>query len=433
MDHIFLDTNIFIHCQDFEQIDWAEALGLTGEFTILLAPVVLEELDKHKYNSNRKISARIRKLLPKIESFVETPSLCRHNFLFVSKKPTDDIFSTHGLDKKEQDDSLLATIIEYSNSIELDDSVIYVTNDIGPRLKAKSHSIPSPKLLETYLLKNEPDEIEKQNITLQKELNELKNRIPIVNLTFDTKEEFIIFNRKPEVYSKAEYIEREMAKIKGEFYPLVYNPGNSNSVNKMTALDVLNSQMFALSEDQINRYNSELNEFYEKFKSYALSLYDRASFGYNCCEVKLLLQNIGSSPATDIDIQLHFPDGFNLVDKDGFPIAAKKPEPPRKPKNRFDFYSSFSLGELSVISPRHQPNLKQSDFNVSGPTIKKTNSFEVSYSIKNLKHNQSANLETLFLKYDDIKLARGFNIDYKIMVANIPKLLSGQLHVTFES
>ena len=65
MKYIFLDTNIFIHFQFYEQISWQEIVG--DEYKLIIAPIVLDELDKHKTNPNKKIAGRVKSILPKIE------------------------------------------------------------------------------------------------------------------------------------------------------------------------------------------------------------------------------------------------------------------------------------------------------------------------------------------------------------------------------
>src|SRR5690606_2359913 len=121
------------------KIDWAQVFNTNDKFTIVLAPIVIAELDKHKYNQNRKISARARKLLPRIEAIIENSSPCRYSLKFITRRPSDETFLNHNLDKKEHDDSLLATILEHS--VELTDVVILITNDSGPRLKARTLNI----------------------------------------------------------------------------------------------------------------------------------------------------------------------------------------------------------------------------------------------------------------------------------------------------
>lgn len=69
--------------------------------------------------------------------------------------------------------------------------------------------------------------------------------------------------------------------------------------------------------------------------------------------------------------------------------------------------------------------------NVGSPTIKKTNSYDVNVHVRSVKHNLNETLDVLWLKYDDMRKAKGFTIDYKIMAANIPQVVTGKLNVNF--
>ena len=146
MNYIFLDTNIFIHFLDFAQIDWNNVFNSEDEVVIILAPIVIDELDKHKYNKNQKISKRVKKLLPRIEKAIE--NIGQIKLKIIPLRPSEKTFLENNLDKSQQDDCLLAAIIEFQKTLYFRDKVTYVTNDIGPRLKAKSLNIPAVTLPE---------------------------------------------------------------------------------------------------------------------------------------------------------------------------------------------------------------------------------------------------------------------------------------------
>ena len=77
MNYIFLDTNVFLHFKNFEDIDWSETINTEQKSICIVIPfIVIDELDKHKYNLNPKISGRIRKLMPKLHKILEENSIC---------------------------------------------------------------------------------------------------------------------------------------------------------------------------------------------------------------------------------------------------------------------------------------------------------------------------------------------------------------------
>ena len=60
MKYLILDTNVFLHYKDFEQIDWKSIVG--DDVTICVTQVVLGEIDKHKDQSRGRIQKRAKKI-----------------------------------------------------------------------------------------------------------------------------------------------------------------------------------------------------------------------------------------------------------------------------------------------------------------------------------------------------------------------------------
>ena len=54
MKYLFLDTNIFLHFQNFEQIPWGNLVDDT-EFKIIVSDIVAAEIDKHMDGGRGKI------------------------------------------------------------------------------------------------------------------------------------------------------------------------------------------------------------------------------------------------------------------------------------------------------------------------------------------------------------------------------------------
>lgn len=428
MQYLFLDTNIFIHFLDFEQIDWQKLLDTREKIVITIAPIVIDELDKQKYSKNQKISKRVRSLLPKIERFILNPSLCKYDLIYIKSRPIDQTFSDNNLDRKEQDDNLLATIIEFSKSIKLDEKVIYVTNDVGPRLKAESLNISTYKPASEFLLANEPDETEAENISLRKQLYQLKNNTPIVSLCFIDRKNLFVYKRKKLNYTKERFVETEMQKIKAENPLATYKEPRDDKFPK-PAITFLKSSPFELTKQQVDEYNKQLLKYFEEHKLYAEKLFEVFNFKSHSIAIKLLLINSGTSPANDIDIELHFPDGFELLSAKDLPKVPEKNDLPYKPKSAFDSFPR-NLIDLSALNTFRKTSFPVIDPNK--PTIKKTNSYNVSYHLNTLKHNQNFELEPLYAKFNDINEAKGFSIQYELKISNIPKIIKGELHINFE-
>ena len=77
-----------------------------------------------------------------------------------------------------------------------------------------------------------------------------------------------------------------------------------------------------------------------------------------------------------------------------------------------------SIDELGI-----DPNLP------SGPLIRKTNSYEVRYSLNKLKHGIQVYLKPVHIMFKSIDLANSFKISYSILADNLPEPSSGNLHI----
>jgi predicted ribonuclease YlaK len=199
MKYLFLDTNIFLHFRYYTEINWNQIIG-DGEYTIVVTSMVIDELDNKKYDVNRKISKRAKQMLIR---FLEISNESqRENFPVVidSTRPKEITFIENNLKNSTQDDNILASIIEFDIG-EMDEKYL-ISNDTGPKLKAKSLNIKAPNISEIFLLEVEIDETEKELKNLKREFTEFKNTIPKVTLTFDNSEEFLKCNLKNQTISK---------------------------------------------------------------------------------------------------------------------------------------------------------------------------------------------------------------------------------------
>lgn len=431
MLYIFPDTNIFIHGRHFEEIDWPALTG-APDITIMIAPSVIVELDKHKYHTNKKIAQRARKLLPRIEEIIRNPTGCQWKLAAILRRPDTTIFENNHLDSRDQDDVLLASILEFREGIGNEDQAILITNDTGPRLKAVSLNVTARSLPENYMMPDEPDESEKKITLLQKELAQHKNKIPVVALQFEKGGQHLEVPRPFDAISCDAYVAKQMEQIRNQFPPMVFREDNAITLPNGHLLK--SPLFFSVRVSQVNDYNSELQAFFNEYEKYYTSEYEQMIFLHHCCPVSILVKNTGTVPAEDLDIQMHFPDGFDVIKEDHIPGLIEKPSPPYKPKNALDVQMPIvSIEGLSSLYSKRHPAADFSHFNtnVGSPSIKKTNSYDVTVHVRSVKHHQSESLDKVWLKYEDMRKAKGFTIDYRIMAANIPQVVTGQLQVNF--
>jgi len=425
MKHIFIDTNVFLHFEDFDKIDWLKESS-SDSCIIVIAPIVIDELDEKKIGTSR-ISNKVRKTLQKFEelSDQENPRI-KENVLFkiITDKPLNSVYEQNGLNFNEHDHRLIASIIQYKESNKSADIALF-SYDIGPRLRAKQFGVKAFKPNEKYLLQSTESEEEKKIKKLEQENKFLKSRIPVLKLLFDNKSEHIEMIAISEnsvdflVYSKL-----KMEELRTQYPYLKIE--KDNPYEKPMAL--IQKYFNSPSDDQVFNYNKRLEEYFTNYENYLLKTFEYEKREKLTFSIKVVLVNSGNTPAEDIDVHLHLPDGFEVIETSEKEKPPQTPQPPYKPKNALDF--GMSSGFTNIPSPYHM-NEPKVDINLNKPRIKKTNSYDVDYSIKNLKHGYSHSLKSLSIIYKNQEEIKNFQIDYILSAANIPEAIRGNLNIKF--
>jgi predicted nucleic acid-binding protein len=427
MKYIFLDTNIFIHFKQFDQIAWDKIVN--DDYKIIIAPIVLDELDKHKTNSNKKIAKRVKNILPKIE---EEQNKTDKKVIILFNIPKEEIFNEYQLSKNQQDHCLLASIIEFGKTNKIED-ILLISHDTGPRLRAKNIGINAVDLEEKYLLQEEDSDEEKELKKLRKENSELKNNLPDVILTFDNKEAHKAFDIIPLNKSEDIYCFELLQPIKKEYSPFVLEEITHKNYFDHALNDLIASQrriMEAIKPsatlEQKQKYNNKLESFYLEYENIFKEKYKWDTILSNAVRLDFDVINKGTAPAEDIDIFLSFPNMVKLLFFENFP-KYEKPKSPYKPKYAHDIDMSGSVfSPLNSLPPKEY--IRVMDKSCIENTVKYgkvDNSSEVHYKCtESLKHNLKFSLAPIWAISKE-----SFQIDYKILIANYPKPVEGTLNI----
>lgn len=421
MKYVFLDTNVLLHCNFINEIDWLE-VSATDSCVLMLSPIIIDELDKYKFGSSR-INKRAKQILLYIENCFDKNQfeILPHTTLeILSKKPKQDIYEKFDLNFEEQDHRLFASILGYK--MQNPNKRIYICSlDIGPRLRAKQYNIEVIKIPDNFILPPENNEQEKKIKTLQQENTILKARIPNLKILFENNQHFLEKEIEIIKTDKSPNIEDKMVLLRQE-YPYLKQKEELNE-NPLSSLLASKFSIFSLTESQINNYNEQLDIFFRDYEEY---LYYKNGFLYSqnlSFELKLFLSNTGSTPAEDIDIHLHFPDGFELKKFNDYSKIPILPKPPYKPTSAFD------IRPYLITDYRPDFSSFASKYDVHGPKIIKTNSYDVTFYRKELKHFYNCALDELVVIYKSQDEMNSFSINYEIIAANLPNKSTGDLSV----
>ena len=334
----------------------------------------------------------------------------------------DEAFlSKFNLDKENKDDNFLGSILKFiaDNPTE---QILVLSDDYGVQMKSVLHKIPFLASPDKYLVLD--DDKENQEIKkLSVELNLLKNRQPKLDFLFSNGKEFFstsIDRPRPIVQHE---IDLKMNSIKTEYPILVMDNEEKEEENSLKILR-RGFNLFPKTPEKIEKYNAALESFYSEYEDFLKQEKIRFYKDQLTISIHLELSNIGTLPADDVDIYMHFPDGF-ILSENRPSEKLKKPELP-------------DLAEFQMAMPKvsrlfnpiafdyMKGKLKPDSGNFS---IKKTNSYDVRQHLISLKHNEQISIRTLYCTFNNYEEAKNFSIDFNITSGNIVQKITGTLHV----
>lgn len=439
---VFIDTNILLHYRSFDEIDWLRILNV-DRIEICLPSIVIQELDKHKYSSSSKLRDKANKVIKKLHKLADSG-------LKVNLKPNIDIyfelgnkspdFTALNLDSCSQDDRLLASILLFkSENPEMPATL--VAADLGLRLKAKYYQIEAISLPDELKLPSELAPAEKRIKELEQEILELQLRVPKLELCFSDKSDRLNYKVKkllPANLDVNEVIKNRIERIKEE-YPKILEDGSDSQSLTPSAITI--GQMYGsdtpeILPSEISSYNRKLDEFYENYKLYLENYISWLDIRCRLFPLQISILNSGTCPAEDVDVFMHFPDGFVLCELSGLPNEPEQPKAPSLPvpRTRKDRLSltmpSLTALTLPQLAPFINSQIKTQP-NISSLDIRRSNSYDVKLHVRKLKQNIPEAFDPMIVIFDASDLVSSFRIDYKLIAANVPKPITGKLHVIF--
>ncbi len=422
---------VFLHYQPLEKINFADILGLANH-VVIIPLITLNELDQHKNtHQNAQIRERARNRINALKRWNKegqlSPSL---SIEFLPQRPMID-FHAYGLNTQWNDDQLIASIIQFKKD-HPNERVVLLTQDTTLNLRAPTFGIETIDIPDEYLLPQEDDPLVKENRKLQNELNRIKQTQPklIVRLS-DMNDDENYVSRKLQTPSSEPSPDKNkyLANLRESLsHPL----RKDNFIKKQNAIEkacnAIDQQFSLIEENELTRYKDDLENYISKMSEYfdELELYKEQQ----CRTIALQfeLRNTGTVPATDIDLMMHFPDGFDLYTEDDRPNEPQEPSKPLPPQTLME-----KMANLHLSSPYIPSIVNMPDFGPPDPfSLRKTNSYELNYNMTNLKHGYLHNLKPLYLIFPSREGAKSFNCDYIITAANLPEPVNEQIHIIVE-
>jgi rRNA-processing protein FCF1 len=437
--YVVVDTNTFLHFIGFDQIGWGELFP--GQIVILvICPQVIRELNRHKDTPrNPKMRDRATNALRKIEgwAYSESPVSLKDSVEVQFRIYDASIdFATFNLVREVDDDHIIAVLIEMQSELP-SNPVVLLSKDIGLKLKAKAQGFSVVSLPDSASLPEEVLPSEKKIKELENQVKELQNIRPRLRLSFADGSSKVSLEFQETTELSEENIANSMSAIRNKYPKLVEKKFQDKAVAVSPILQSLVTVSFELgllTPEKIAEYNRSLDEFFSEYEQYLKDVRLFCEWERRTATLKILLINEGTCPADDIDIFMHFPDGFKLFDEGDYLKPPKEPKAPLKPRSALDQLTSpVFLGGMDSIYRNTSldllARLPVGPSNVGSPKIKRTNSYDVTVKVKKAKHGLKEELDAMYLTFDSLSTMQNFRIDYSIHASNLPKHIEGSLNV----
>ena len=426
----FVDTNVLLHYQFFADVDWAAQLGVDA-VTLVFAPVVLSELDRHKWNGSRREKARAKTVLKRLDSLELSPApvAVRSGVaaLAVVAEPGDAVFAQHRLDRHVADDRLLASLLSFDGAAP-GDRVLVLTGDSGLRVKARARPIEVAMPDESLESPAEPDDVERELEKTRRELAEFKGAAPDLRLTFaggDTHGQFTV---KLVQAFDAVTLQRLLEDWRAK-HPHIGGMPDSIEIPAGFGGGTIRLPNFTgipgfVSAEDAAAHNTDLDKVYARYERFLQEWPAAVNRLARVLPLNLVLENAGTAPADDVDVQLWTDAVGSWIEE-----LPDLPSPPAGPKRR-SLYDSI----LDVRAPYldHFPAgaLVHPAANVDGPNIEGEDSKQrVQYDIKRVKHHVPCELPVVYFQFASDEDVASFTVTVQIVAANIHKPAVRSLHV----
>lgn len=443
---IFLDTNIYLHFTFFDEIDWVSLLGVP-EITLVVPPIVLKELDGHKYgHPSRTIKGRADKVVKKFNQLLDSGVTVRPGvqISFDHIEPREE-YDLHHLDRRSQDDQLIASILRRSRE-RPSEHISLVTGDVGLKLRGRQRGIPVFTLPDEYRRPEEADPREKQIRELERRLREFEQRSPALELRFDDGAGKLYFQAATSRSSDDGYVSREMKSLKRNYpkWELPSLPGTGG-----TELDEIleehdpdgvwvkvNVGGDEFSAVTVSRYNSTLDKYYAKYEKY---LRRKTEFDDLCSRSLRIILKVtnesGTAPAEDVVVHVKFPDDLNVtIDDERFvqPEEPNKPEEPQPQRGWSAASRLASLGASMVLTPAlpYTPHFMVPESMKAVWRDPTGGGGAFSFGVRKLNHGYAEECPGQWnVVFNSVADMRSFKIEYTVTAANVPRRIEGALHV----
>jgi rRNA-processing protein FCF1 len=392
---IILDTNIVLHFRRIDELDWCD-LAKVSSCSIVVTPVLMRELERNKVqNPNTRLRERARGAILWIGGLLgnEDPIQLRDGvtLVFAENEPLID-FAEHQLSRDIADDHLIASALDWGR--RSGNQIAIATEDTGLALKLRSRPIQRLMPAEEWRLPDAVDAERAEIRELKRELERERNRRPKLVA------QFVGGGTKISVSPEPLEAPPTLDCIRAELLPMTFDEYTS-------ADDRTEPGVRIYSREPVVQYNRELEVFFNEYAAYLARYEAWMELESRTIELGIVLGNVGTSPASNIDIKLSFPINVEIMAADDGTDEPAEPVPPSKPHPH-----SRAISMVRMTAPRvpsataNLPREGQADIS--------WDKLHADYFVGALKHDCANELEPLLVRFADATAMKPFAIQVTI-------------------
>lgn len=422
----FLDTNIFLHFQSFDQIPWQEELK-AATVRLHVAAVVVSELNKHgEKHAVGHIRERARKILKRIrECFLSgTGEVADRVVLCCDAELEGFDMAARQLDPSSQDDCILAAILDYKER-HPHERVLLVTDDAPFAVRAYTKGVASVELSERLRLPPQADAKVQEIRELKEKLRDVERRLPRLSLTFPDENAYLEVAIFPDVIvteaDAQNYVRSQVAPLhpgdtveRWNSIATNYKLAKSRELSESVA--PLMDMMSSIAEMVAMKASTDREIYFDRFASFFVEWWKHTNEMRRTKELRLVLTNTGTTPAEEINIFLRVPKSVGIFPAGGLPPA---PSPPPLPGQK----------RGPVIDPKSAAQVAQAHPIRYVRPVEFPDCWELQYQLPRLNHHVTELLAGLHVRFPSHPAPRPFQIEYRIAAVNMPDPVRGALSI----
>jgi len=410
---LLLDTNFFLHFRAFEEIDWTN-LGIASDVELVVCPVVVRELERHKYDTRPKIQKRARRAVKALLEILEAEQpLTRTGvrLAIVAEEPLE-ILASRPLDSTLPDDVLVAHALQLADS-DAYDSVVIISDDEGVLLKSWHFKVACWRPTTNLRLQPPVDDGVRR---LKRELEELRSALPKLSLRLRRNQSRVQLGLLGATDSP-EPLEEHAAR---------YAPITESDARGL-----------GITEKDRTEYNEFLAEYHQNYQRFLDEYQEYSEVCRRSFALELELENDGGAPADDLDISVHLPSDWMMIEGARIP-QPESPARPKRPRTVFEKalrpIDPLDLTSFGSLQPSPylavMDRISADSAKLDGPWISDEEDNRVTWHIRHLKHGDVEALSGLLVVLPSADTPGG-ELRYRLHASNLVKAIEGQIGLGF--